>query len=185
MGEIQGQPHRFLIDASSRGGFLESRIASVGGKIVPPDFTKRPGFLRWLFGLVHQKTSWSPTLIVGEFWRFLISISKHREILSLLKLRPYAEIVQYNTGFALKYRVLNYLARAPHDLNLNLCFIDHCRRMQTALPERVPHQILYGNATFHAISTGGRTPDASAARCDVARDRAISSSGKQRIIARQ
>ena len=155
MGEIQGQPHRFLIDASPRGGFLESRIASVGGKIVPPDFTKRPGFLRWLFGLVHQKTSWSPTLIVGEFWRFLISISKHREILSLLKLRPYAEIVEKNPGFALKYLVPNYLARGITETECVSCFLHHYRRMHAALPECVLRQILQGDVTFHEISCRG------------------------------
>ena len=155
MGEIQGQPHRFLIDASPRGGFLESRIASVGGKIVPPDFTKRPGLLRWLFGLVHQKTSWSPTLIVGEFWRFFISISKHREILSLLKLRPYAEIVEKYPGFALKYLVPNYLARGITETERVSCFLHHHRRMHAALPESVLRRILEGDLIFHEISCRG------------------------------
>ncbi len=83
MREIQGHPFRFPINASPEVGLqkVSNSVRRWPGRPAI-DFGKCLGFLRLLLILVHQRTSWSPFVILGEFWRLLINISKHREILS-------------------------------------------------------------------------------------------------------
>jgi len=99
--------------------------------------------------------SWSPAVIAGEFWRYLISIGMRREVLRLLRLRPYAEIVQNKPRFAFKYLAPDYLARSFTIKERASCFLYHYRRMYAALPENVLNQILQGDVTLHEIAEGG------------------------------
>jgi uncharacterized protein VirK/YbjX len=105
--------------------------------------------------LARQKVSWSPTLIAGEFWRYIINIGKRREVLRLLSHRPYAELVHNYPGFAFKYLVPDYLARDFTVSERVSCFLHHYRRLYAMLPEDALSQILQADVTLHEIVTNG------------------------------
>jgi uncharacterized protein VirK/YbjX len=155
MGEIQGQPFQLDLNAPPKAGIRDSRIAPDGALVALREHSKCTGFFRQLFLLVCQKNSWSPALITGEFWRYLTNIGMRREVLRLLKLRPYAEITQKNPGFAFKYLAPNYLARSFTLTERVSCFLHHYRRIHAALPESILRQILQGYITLHEIAEGG------------------------------
>ena len=89
MGEIQSQTFQLDLNAPPKAGIRNSCIASDGALFALREHSKCTGFFRQLFLLVRQKNSWSLAVITGEFWRYLINIGMRREILRLLKLRPY------------------------------------------------------------------------------------------------
>jgi uncharacterized protein VirK/YbjX len=105
--------------------------------------------------LARQRRDWSPALIAGELWRLLTNIDKQREILRLLKLRPFAEIAQKSPRLAFKYLIPDYLVLGFTATERALCFLHHYRRMHSALHESVLCQILQGYVTLHEISEGG------------------------------
>ena len=102
-----------------------------------------------------ERLTWSPFKILGELWRLLTNIGKQREILRLLKLRPFDEIVQNNPGLAFKYVARNYLVRGFTVTERVSCLLHHYRRIHAALPESVLRQILQGDVAFHEVSNGG------------------------------
>jgi uncharacterized protein VirK/YbjX len=155
MGEIQSRSCQVSVNAPLKDGFQDSRVTSNGALVVLRELGTRFGILRRLFILVRQKTSWSPVVIAGEFCRFLINIRQHREIHRLLKLRPFAEIVQNNPGFAFICLVPNYLGRGFTGTECASCFLHHYRRLHAALPESALRQILQGYITLHEIAEGG------------------------------
>ena len=155
MGKTQGRPFQLSVNASLEAGFQDSRIAPDGGLVELRELGKRFGFLSWLLMLVRQKTTWSPAVISGELWRLLINIGRYREILNLLKLRPFAEIAQKNPGFAFIYLVPNYLARGFTGTECVSCFLHHYRRIHAVLSESVLRQILQGYVTLYEIVEGG------------------------------
>jgi uncharacterized protein len=155
MDEIQGPSSQVSVNVPIRVGFQDSCVTSNDGLIPVRELDEWPRFLRWLFILVRQKNSWSPAVIAGEFWRYLINIGIRREILSLLKLPPLAEITQNNPGFAFKYLAPNYLARSFTGSECLSCFLHHYRRIHVALPENVLRQVLQGYITLHEIAEGG------------------------------
>lgn len=114
------------------------------------------GFLKWMFLLLRKKHSWSPVLIVGELWRFLINIRKYREIHRLFKLKPFAEIARDNPGFAFKYLVPGYLARRFTATEGISCFLHHYRRIHAALPESAVRQILQGEIRLYEVDEGSK-----------------------------
>ena len=154
MGQVPSRSHQLSGNAPPKVRLQGSCVMSNDGLIPVREIGKRRGFLRWLFLLVRQKGSWSPAAIAGESWRFFINIGLHREILRLLKLRPFDEIAQNNPGFAFKYVVPNYLARGFTIKERASCFLHHYRRMYAALPEYVLHQILQGDVRLHEIAEG-------------------------------
>jgi uncharacterized protein VirK/YbjX len=78
-----------------------------------------------------------------------------REVLRLLKLRPFAEITQNSPAFAFKYLAPDYLAKGFKGNEGSSCFLHHYRRIHSALPEGVLRQILQGSITLHEIAEGG------------------------------
>ena len=115
---------------------------------------ERHRFLKWLYLLARQKGSWSPAVIADEFWRFLINIGAYREILRLLKLRPFDEIARNSPGWAFKYVVPNYLARGFTVTERVACFLHHYRRLHATFPDNVLRQMLQGDVSLHEISKG-------------------------------
>jgi uncharacterized protein VirK/YbjX len=154
MGVTTGHPIRFSANAPTDIGRQDPRIAHDGDQIVLGKLRKRLKILRWLFVLAEHKTSWSPTLIAGELWRLVINIRKRSEILNLLKLSPFADIVQNNPGFAFKYLVPNYLVRGFTGTECASCFLYHYRRLYAALPEITLRQILQGHIALYEIADG-------------------------------
>jgi uncharacterized protein VirK/YbjX len=154
MGMIQSWPFQRSVNTPPESAIEDSRITSNAGQNPVREVDKQPGFLRWLFLLVSLKVSWSPAVIAGEFWKILTNIGKHREILRLLKLRPFDEIVQNNPGFAFKYTVPNYLARGLTVTERVSCFLHHYRRMHATLPENVLRHILRQGVTLYVVSNG-------------------------------
>jgi uncharacterized protein VirK/YbjX len=105
--------------------------------------------------LARQRLNWSPLQILVELWRLLTNFGMRREILSLLQLPPFDEIVQINPGLAFKYVVPNYLARGFTVSERVSCFLHHYRRMHAALPENVLREILQRDVTLHEIVKDG------------------------------
>jgi uncharacterized protein VirK/YbjX len=151
MGEIQGQPFQNSVNFPLEISPQDSRATPNDGQILVRKLDRRLGFIRWLFVLARQKNSWSPVLIAGELWRLLSNIDKHRKIISLFKLPPYAELFQSNPGFAFRYLTPTYLARGFKGAECASCFLHHYRRLHAALPESVLRQILQSNVTVHEI----------------------------------
>jgi hypothetical protein len=154
MNEIQGQSFQPFVSAPLKVGFQGSCVRSQDGLIPMLELNKRRGLSGRLLILAGQRISWSPTLIAGELWRLITNIDMLREILGLLRLRPFNEIVQDNPGLAFKYVIPNYLARGFTVTERASCFLHHHRRMYAALPERVLRQVLQGDVTFYEISDG-------------------------------
>lgn len=154
MGEIQSPTFQRSSNASFRLDLQDSRIVSSGGSIMR-EHCKSMGFLRQLLLLGRQKQSWSPAVITGQIWRYLINIDMRREVLCLLKLPPYDEIVRNHPRFAFKYLAPNYLARGFTVKECASCFLHHYKFMYAALPESVLYQILKGDITLHTIAKDG------------------------------
>ena len=154
MGQIHGRCFQPWRNASINVGFHNSRVTPDGGL----DMLRKRGkcfeFVRWLLLVTRQKGSWSPAATVGEFWRFLINIGRYREILGLLKLRPFDEIAQNNTGFAFKYVVPIYLTRGFTVTERVSRFLHHYRRMHATFPENMLRQILQEDVALYEISNG-------------------------------
>lgn len=151
MGEIDSRSSQLSINGPPEVGCQDSRVTLNNGLIPAREIAERVGFLRRLLLLVRQKQSWSPVVITGQFWRYLINIGMRREILRLLKLRPYAEIVQNNPRFAFRYLASNYLVRGFTVKERASCFLNHYRFMYSVLPECDLHQILQGDITLYEI----------------------------------
>lgn len=155
MAEMQSRSFQLSDSDSLEVGFQDSRNMSGGSLAVLDGRGKCFGILTRLFILVRQKNTWSPFQILGELWRLLTNLDVRREILSVLKLRPFDKIVQNNPGLALKYVVPNYLARDFTVSERASCFLHHYRRMHAAFPEGVLREILQGDATLHEIVKNG------------------------------
>lgn len=155
MGQVPSRPFQISDNGPLNVRFQDSRATSSDGLIPVRKLKDQFGFVKGLLQLVSQKMSWSPAVIAGEFWRYLINIGMRREVLRLLTLRPYAKIVQNNPRFAFKYLAPNYLARGFTIKERASCFLHHYRRMYAALPENVLNQILQGAVTLHEIAEGG------------------------------
>jgi uncharacterized protein VirK/YbjX len=155
MGQVPSRPFQISDNGPLNVGFRDFRATPSDGLIPARKLNDQFGFFKGLFQLVSQKMSWSPAVITGEFWRYLINIGMRREVLRLLGLRPYAEFVQNNRRFAFKYLAPNYLARGFTIKERASCFLHHYRRMYAALPENVLYQILQGEVTLHEIAEGG------------------------------
>ncbi len=125
------------------------------GQVVSREPAKRFGFFRPLLILVRQRVCWSPFIILGELCRLLANKGLQREIFSLLKLRPFDEIIQTNPRLAFKYVVPNYLARSFTVSERVSCFLHHYRRMLALLPENTLRQILQEDITLHEIAKDG------------------------------
>jgi len=136
-------------------GFQDSRVASGDGMSPVRQRNDRFGFFRRVSLLVGQKMSWSPSLLAGEFRRYLLSIGKRREVLRLLKHRPFSEIVQNEPRFAFKYLAPDYLARSFTVKERVSCFLHHYRRIYAAFPESLLRQILQGVFTLCEINKDG------------------------------
>jgi uncharacterized protein VirK/YbjX len=154
MCETQSRSLQLSANAHVEGGSQGSLVTSNDRLIAVPELHERIGFLRWLFILIRQKSTWSPAVIAGEFWRFLLNIGAQREIFRLLKLRPFAEIAQSNPAFVFKYLVPNYLVRGFTSAECAASFLHHHRRVYAALPESVLRQIAQGYVTLHEFAEG-------------------------------
>lgn len=152
MVEFPSRPFEQSLDGPFKSRSQDSRTGSDIGLVILPEQSKCIGFFGQQFLLMRQKQSWSPTVIAGQFWRYLINIDMRREVLHLLKLRPYAEIVRNNPRFSFKYLATNYLGRGLTVKERASCFLHHHRFMYAALPERVLLQILQGDVTLHEIA---------------------------------
>jgi uncharacterized protein VirK/YbjX len=155
MGEIQSRPLQLSVSAPIKVGSQSSHITSDEGMVALRELGKLLELLRRrLFILARQRRDWSPFMILGELWRLLTNLGMHREILELLKLRPFDEIAQNNPRLAFKYVIPNYLARDFTLTERVACFLHHYRRMHAALPENVLRQILQGDVRLHETSNG-------------------------------
>ena len=150
MNEIQSRSFRPSVNANLKVGFQSSRGASNSGHI-----PARLGFIGRLLILARQRISWSPALITAELWRLFVNLGAYREILRLLKLRPFDEIAQSNPRLALKFVVPDYLARGFTVRERASCVLHHYRRMHSALPESTLRQILHGYVTLHEFHKDG------------------------------
>lgn len=155
MGEIQSRFLRpsanalFEIGSKGFGAASDASLASAH------DRHERLKFTDSLALLVSHKTSWAPNLIAGELYRFLIDLGTYSEIIKLLKLRPYLEIVKSRPGLAFKYLVPNYLARGLSRTEGRSCFLHHYTQLHAWLPESTLARILQGHVTLHEIDQGG------------------------------
>ncbi|HEY5214672.1 MAG TPA: DUF535 family protein [Acidobacteriaceae bacterium] len=154
MGEIQGRPFQFAVNACPEVNLQDSGIAPSGGPVAQRKRGKRLGFFRPLLTIARQGIVWSPLKIAGESWRGLISMSIWREILDLLKLEPFDEIIESNPALAFKYVVSNYIARGLTLAERASCFLHHYNCIRVALPTEILRQILQGDVEFHRISKG-------------------------------
>jgi uncharacterized protein VirK/YbjX len=154
MGKIRSRFFQLSANALLKFGIRGPRATSNDSLIPAREFDERFGLLRSLLILARQRKTWSPVMILGELWRLFTNLGLHREILGLLKLRPFAEIVQDNPRWAFKYVIPDYLARSFTLTERVSCFLHHYRRIHSALPENVLRQILQGDVTLHEISDG-------------------------------
>lgn len=152
MSEILSRSFQPSVNASLKGSHQDSRFASGGGLVKLPKLGKCLGLVRPLFILARERLNWSPFKILGELWRLFASFGMRREMLSLLKLRPFDEIVQNYPGLTLNYVVRNYLVRGFTVAERASCFLHHYRRIHAALPEDVLRQILRGFVILHEKS---------------------------------
>ena len=146
---------RYLLHFRFKFETQHPSMETVGDFVVQRKTSKGLKFLRSQLILAHERIDWSPTLILGELWRLLISRGLRREILRLLKLQPFDEIVENYPGLALNYVVPNYLARGFTVAERVACFLHHYRRIHALFPEDVLRQLLQGFIPLYEISDRG------------------------------
>jgi uncharacterized protein VirK/YbjX len=154
MSKSQSRPFQPAVDIPLRDDFGLSQITCHEDPLQAcnlDDFLKT---LRWLLKVARQRIFWAPAPIAGELWRLLTNFGAQREILQLLKLPLFAEIVQDNPRLAFKYVIPNYLARSLTQAERVSCFLYHYRRLYEVLPEEVLRQILRRDVIFYETSKG-------------------------------
>lgn len=156
MGEIQSRSFQITDDVPSRDSLPSSRITS-GGLSVLPGLSKRLEFIGQLLVLTRRRRIWSPFRILGEVWWLLTNIGTQREILRLLRLRPFAGIVQVNPELPFKYLIPDYLVRGLTVTERASCFLHHYKRMHSALPEEVLRKIMEGEVILYKIAKDGNS----------------------------
>jgi hypothetical protein len=116
----------------------------------------------------EKRTASAPRYIVAQgrepfslvrfgvvLWRGLTHLRTHREVLRLLlRVPPFAEIVQKKPRFAYKYLTDDYLARGLSVSESAACFMHHYKRLHELLPDCLLRQILQEEVTLHVIPEG-------------------------------
>jgi len=154
MSEIEGPPLLLSDDPPISLSLDGAHVLSDDAKTPQRELNKPRPFFNWLITLVRQKRSWLPSVVLGEAWRFLSNIHKHREIRKVLKLKPFAEIAQDTPGFAFKYVTPDYLARGFTITERVSCFVHHYRRLHSTFSERALREVLIKDLTIHKMSKG-------------------------------
>jgi uncharacterized protein VirK/YbjX len=154
MGESHTQSFQPSVDIPIRNGFGISQITCYEDRLQACKFDDFLRTFKWLLKVARQRLFWAPAPIAGELWRLLTNFGAQREILRLLKLPLFAEIVQDNPRLAFKYVIPNYLARSLTQADRVSCFLYHYRRIYEVLPEHVLRQILRRDVIFHETSRG-------------------------------
>ncbi len=157
MREIESPPLQLSDAPPIECGLDGPHALADDGKTAQLELDKPRPFHRWLFTLVRQKRSWSPSVVLGEVWRVLVNFGRHREILTILKLQPFDEIAQDSPGFAFKYATPNYLARGFTLSERVSCFLHHYRRLHSTFSEGALRQILFEELTIHRMSNGANS----------------------------
>ncbi len=152
MGQMHGRPSQPSLNSPHRADRRTLGNSSSGWQAPVCEQNEREGVLRWLSALLRQKLSWSPALVAGEFWRFLISIGNYYKVVRVLKLRPFDEVVQNWPSFAFKYAAPEYLAKGLTLRERLSCFVHHYRRLHSTFREDFLRQVLLGNVTLYEIS---------------------------------
>jgi uncharacterized protein VirK/YbjX len=95
--------------------------------------------------------------LVHIAWRIFTNLAMHRKVVQVLRLRPFAAIVESNPKFAFKYLAAKYLVRGLTVTERATCFVHHYTRLYDSIFDRALQQILYWDVEFRTIfETGGR-----------------------------
>jgi uncharacterized protein VirK/YbjX len=93
--------------------------------------------------------------LVHILWRILTNLAMHRKVIQVLRLRPFAAIVESNPKFAFKYLATKYLVRGLTITERASCFMHHYKRLYDSISDRTFHQILHWDVEFRAIFEAG------------------------------
>ena len=105
-------------------------------------------------GLPRQQKRGLPVLAAGLFWRAILNARTHRELTRLLRFPPFADAVQNNPKFGLKYLTEHYLVKGFTVAERAACFRHHYSRLHSALPDRLLRQILQWSFALHEFTEG-------------------------------
>ncbi len=155
MNEIQSNSHQEPVSVPHTVALQGSRNTPTEGLSLVRELMSWHRASRWLLTLVRRRTLWSPVLISGELWRLLTNIRSQREIVMLMNLPPFDEIVRKNPRLAFKYLISDYLARGFSVAERASCFLHHYRRLCSMFSEDVLRQIMQGQIALHEISENG------------------------------
>ena len=153
--EIQSRSFQRPADGPLMAALNDSRLASNDDLNPVPTLFERLGFNVGPLILVSRRRNWSPSRVLGELWCLLTNVRTQREILRLLKLRPFAETVPNNPELPFKYLIPDYLVQGLTVAERACCFSYHYRRMHSALPEEVLRGILQGEIVLYEIAKDG------------------------------
>ena len=154
MDESQIRSFQPSVNASMKVPLPRSGIAS-GDSFVLLGLSKRLGFIGRLLILVSRRRIWSPFRILDELFLLVTSIGTQREILRLLKLQPFAQIVQDSPELPFKYLIPDYLVRGLTVTERASLFLHHYRRIHSALSEDVLCEILQREVILYEIAKNG------------------------------
>jgi uncharacterized protein VirK/YbjX len=110
-----------------------------------------------LLSLARKRESWSPARIARVAWCALTNISKGREILQLLKLPAYADLVRIDPRFSFKSLIRDYLVRGFTISERTACFLHHYKRLHAGMSPSLLHRTLHEHVTiFESLADGAR-----------------------------
>lgn len=105
----------------------------------------------------HDRNPGLMSQLVHIVWRILTNLAMHRKVVQVLRLRPFAAIVESNPKFAFKYLAAKYLVRGLTVTERASCFVHHYTRLYDSISDRALQQILYWDVELRTIfETGGR-----------------------------
>ena len=112
-------------------------------------------FLGTLSDLARKWETWSPARIARVAWCALTNIGEGREILRLLKIPAYADLVRIDPRFSFKSLIRDYLVRDFTIAERTACFLHHYKCLQTGMSASLLRRTLHEHVTVFESLTGG------------------------------
>jgi uncharacterized protein VirK/YbjX len=112
-------------------------------------------FLGPAAALAQKWETWSPARIARVAWGALTNIGAGCEILGLLRLPAFAELVRTDSRFSFKSLIRDYLVRGFTITERTACFLHHYRRLQTSMSASLLHRTLHQQVTVVESQIGG------------------------------
>jgi len=98
----------------------------------------------------------SPVRFGALLWALAVNLKSQVEILRLLALRPFQELIRLDPIFPFKYLTRGYLVSDLLPSERAACFVHHYRCLQANLPALILQQVLYREAVLLEKEVNGR-----------------------------